>query len=142
MTTPGALHEASTRELALWRELVAAYGDLDALLAESDALSDPLHVGQSRERAERCTAELQALRAVLGPWRVDGTPVPPEVRALWRASSELATEAAALNARLIERARTRQGAMAARLRTLDTGRRGLSGYRPALPRTAVVAARA
>lgn len=142
MTTPGALHEASTRELALWRELVAAYGDLEALLAEPDALADPIHVGQSRERAERCTAELQALRAVLGPWRVDGTPVPNEVRALWRASSELAAEAATLNARLVERARARQSAMVARLRTLDSGRRGLSGYRPAPARRGVVAARA
>lgn len=142
MTTPGALFEASTRELALWRELVAAYGDLEALLAEPDALADPAHVGQSRERAERCTAELQALRAVLGPWRVDGTPLPAEVRALWRASSELAAEAAALNGRLVERARARQGAMAARLRGLDVGRRGLVGYRPAVARPATVAARA
>lgn len=142
MTTPGALHEASTRELALWRELVAAYGDLEVLLADPAALADPIHVGQSRERAERCTAELQALRAVLGPWRVDGTPVPGDVRALWRASSELATEAAALNVRLVEAARARQGAMAERLRTLDAGRRGLVGYRPAVPRPATVAARA
>ncbi|MCW5893671.1 MAG: hypothetical protein KIT14_24415 [bacterium] len=141
MTTPGALHEASTRELALWRELVAAYGDLQALLADPETLADPVHVGLGRERAERCTAELQALRAVLGPWRVDGTPVPADVRALWRASAELATEAAALNARLVEQARARQDAMAARLRTLDAGRRGF-GYRPAVARTATVAARA
>jgi hypothetical protein len=142
MTTPGALHEASTRELALWRELVAAYGDLAALLADPAALADPIHVGEARERAERCTAELQALRSVLGPWRVDGTPVPSEVRAVWRASSELATEAAALNARLVEAARARQVAVVERLRTLDAGRRGLSGYRPAPSRHATVAARA
>ncbi len=129
---------ASRRELALYRELVAIYGDLAQAL--DDEALDAARLAHGNERAELVVAELRALRGALASARLSGDPVPGDVRAVWRASAELAADAASRNAELTARSRQRQAEITARLHTLGSGRRALGAYRPLRERTASRAA--
>ena len=130
MTEPELLHP-SERELELYGELVATYRDLQAMLTDEHAAVDPAGLAAGHKRAEAATAELRAIAAALGPWRLAAEAVPAAVTRLWRASASLAAEAAAANAELANRARARQARLSSRLAELGHGRRGLAGYRPA-----------
>lgn len=129
---------ASRRELALYRELVAVYGDLAQAL--DDETLDAARLAHGNERAELLIAELRALRGALAPARLAGDAVCVEIRAVWRASAELAADAASRNAELTARSRARQAEISARLHTLGSGRRALGAYRPLRDRTAARAA--
>jgi hypothetical protein len=135
---PAALHEASARELACYRDLAGAYAELAELL-EGPGPADATRLAAADARAGAATVALRALAARLAPWRLGAEPVARDVRDLWAAAAALAAEAAAANGRLLRRARERQAAIRARLGRTDQGRRALRAYRPAgAPRAAVV----
>jgi hypothetical protein len=118
----------SARELALYRDLLEAYATLHAALGEPAASGAAVGFGEALARTEETVAALHAVSGVLAPWRLGGRRVPEAVRATWRAAAELAAEALEANAALLAAARSRQGAIAARLGVLAVGRRALAGY--------------
>jgi len=120
----------SRREHALYGELAALYrGMLDALMDER-APVDLHRLAADGARAEAVVGALAGLEAALAPIRRAGG-VAAEVVALWQASATLAADAAVMNRDLVTAARARQARVAARSATLRTGRRLLTGYRPA-----------
>jgi hypothetical protein len=127
----GAVLAASRREHALYGELLRAYRELAAALAEEAVPPDARTLAAAHASAEETTRALRALAAELAPHRLSGDAVAGATRALWRESAELAAEASRLNAECLRAARARQAAVGARLAGLDTGRRALDGYRPA-----------
>ena len=134
---PAALLDASRRELDGWQALAAAYRVLDALLDDAAVDVDAAAIAAARARADDAIVALRAAHEVLGPVRLAGVPIVPDVATLWREAAAVAAEAAATNARLVVRARRRQAAVGERLGILAHGRRGLQGYRPgAAPRAA------
>ncbi|GEM_PF-1353071 len=127
----------STRELALYHDLAQAYGALLAVLEDPAASAAAPVLAEATARTERVTQALRGVSAALAPARLAGRPVPEAVRAIWRAAAEKAAEALRANKAVIAGARARQGALAARLAVLDTGRRALEGYaRAAAPSAA------
>ncbi|HEV7732948.1 MAG TPA: hypothetical protein VGR62_12325 [Candidatus Binatia bacterium] len=130
MQTQAELLGASQRELRLYQELLATYQDLTVLLTEEQAALDPTRLTTAGDRAEMLTAELRALRDVLGPYRISGDPVSAEIQALWRGSAALAAEAAGANARMVNHARARQAEITGKFAELARGRRVLAAYRP------------
>lgn len=135
-----ALLAASRRERELYEALVATYREVGALFGEGRPPIDAAAVGAFRTCADGLTEALRGLHDELGPARLSGAPVAPEVAACWRASAELAAEAAEACRTLVELARASQAGITARLRTLAAGRRGLAGYRPAADDRGAVAA--
>jgi len=129
------LERASRRELELYRELTATYRALAAEIAGG------CEVDAARARAESVVDELRRLGQLLAPSRLAGDPVPAGVAALWRASAALAAEAARANAELVDAARARQQAIRGRLTGIQTGRRALGAYRPAVAQGGAVARR-
>jgi hypothetical protein len=127
----------STRELALYHDLAQAYGALLEVLEGPAGSAAAPALAEATARTERVTEALRAVSAALAPARLAGRPVPEAVRAIWRAAAEKAAEALRTNTAVIAGARARQGALAARLGVLDTGRRALTGYaRAAAPSAA------
>jgi len=138
----GALLGVSQRELALYEELLASYRALAGALGDETSPVDPAWVTARHAETERAVAALRDLAAELGPERLGGEPVPPEIASVWRASAELAAEAARLNAEIRARAVARQAAVAAQRTRLGAGRRALAGYRPPEARRAAAGRRA
>ena len=124
------LLEASRREHALYRELVAAYRSLANALADPTVPVDPAWLSGRRRDADLAVDALRALAAALAPHRLTGAPVSADVREFWTASAVLAADARTANAEAIRLARERRAAIAARLARVGAGRRALAGYRP------------
>ena len=131
MQTQAEMLGASQRELRLYQELLATYQGLTVLLTDEQAALDPSMLTSAGDRADILTAQLRALRDVLGPYRVSGDPVSAEIQALWRGSAALAAEAAAANVRMVHHARARQAEITGKFAELARGRRVLAAYRPA-----------
>jgi hypothetical protein len=126
----------SARELALYHDLVQAYGTLLGVLGSPAGSAAAPALAEATAHTEAVTEALRTVSAALAPWRLAGQPVPEAVRAIWRASAEKAAEALRANKAVIAGARARQGALAARLGVLDTGRRALAGYARAAAQSA------
>jgi hypothetical protein len=128
--TGADLLQASRREHALYGELLAVYRGLHAVLGDEATPVDPVWIGGEHARAERVAAELRALAAALAPQRMTGAAVAPEAKDIWRATAEVAAQAASANRELTTLARARQAAVATRLAGVHGARRGLAAYRP------------
>jgi hypothetical protein len=123
------LLHTSRREHALYRELAAVYHAMASALRDECAPVDPAWVRTTDAQAEGLVAALRDTAAVLAPYRLSGADVPAEATTLWRDSARLAAEASALGPELIQLARARQAAVAARLGQLMRGRRAAAAYR-------------
>ena len=119
---------ASREEEALYGELAAVYHALDLALADGAEPGDLTALGTLAARAAEAVDRLRALSVTLGPLTAQRHDLPPEVRAARALTAILAAEAAALNARVVERVLASRAAVAARLAHLAAGRRALSGY--------------
>jgi len=95
-----ALLDASRRELALYEELVAVYGTLDALLTDERGVAARL---EASHRASWLVAALAELEAELRPARAAGD-APANVVAVWATSRAVAARATAANRLLVARA--------------------------------------
>jgi hypothetical protein len=125
------LLQISRREHALYRELAAAYHAMASVLTDERAPVDPAWIVSAEAGTEATVAALRNTSAALAPHRLTGVPVPAEVADAWRASARLAGETAELGNTVMQLARARQAALAARLAALAGGRRGLADYRAA-----------